>query len=57
MESISYAINVAAHQQRLRAELEGLRRRGPQLPHIEYHIERGAIATCVRRGGLLLHID
>ena len=56
--SVSYEINRAAHQQKLRAELELLNKRGPQLPGIIRTIERGGIVTCVRtRSGRLLGID
>jgi hypothetical protein len=43
--SISYAINRQAHAAGLRAELELMRRRGPQLPDLAYSIERGRIVT------------
>ena len=56
--SPSYVIDRQRHADRLRAELELLNKRGPQLPGIVRTIERGGIVTCVRtRSGRLLGID
>lgn len=58
MSEVSYEINRQQHAAALRAELELLNRRGPQLPSVERSIERGAIVTRVRtRCGRLVGID
>ena len=56
--TVSYEIDRAAHQQKLRAELELLNQRGPQLPGIVRTIERGVIVTRKRTAcGRLVGID
>lgn len=56
--TVSYEIDRAAHQQKLRAELELLNQRGPQLPGIVRTIERGVIVTRKRTVcGRLVGID